>query len=175
MEPKPGVSSSATPAAGPAALGFGSKHPEPMPCLPSPPKIHCFALILQPWLGSSWLSPGLFQAAPSHPQLKAGEKSEVFSMACKYRTLQEGLPRLPACSTWHGAAQGPTADLTQCKHITSNNLDDTMMDFFLFFFKHKPLKSNRDQANWCPESLTKTQILLRGRLASAAAGWIQFI
>lgn len=107
LEPKPGVSSSATPAAGPAALGFGSEHPEPMPCLPSPPKIHYFALILQPWLGCSWLSLGLFQAAPSHPHLKAGEKSEVFSMACKYRALQEGFAKVACMQHLARSSTGP--------------------------------------------------------------------
>lgn len=42
-------------------------------------------------------------------------------------------------------------------------------------FKHNLLRSNRDQANRCPVSLTKTQILFRGKLASTAAAWIQFI
>lgn len=123
-----------------------------------------------------WLSLRLFQASgnpvPSHSFLKTGEKKKVFPTAYKNVILKTLLAKVisvehlevnaePCC--WFHPVQAHNYQQSWCCSAGKQ------------CFKHNLLRSNRDQANRCPLSSTKTQILFRGKLANTGAAWIQFI
>lgn len=107
--------------------------PEFMLCLSLSPQIPLLCAHPAGWLHSSQLIPGLFHVASQ-------EEEQVSLHSMQKRDLADSFCQGRPCTTpgtkQLSSARDPAANAIQCKYITANNLDTTMVenDFFFFFF-----------------------------------------